>query len=108
MAVTSPAKDGFGPDGRKKLKNAGVLTYWPLSGASGAGQPKSWPSTEGATTPTPHVDAVGKTLLDGATTVTGLEKPSPAAPAFARFCASNCGFVELMSTGRYRCNPRVY
>ena len=56
----------------------------------------------------PQVEAVGATFAAGATTVTGLVNPSPAASALARFCVNNCGSVELISTGRYKCSPRVY
>src|ERR1700675_4968294 len=103
------AKEGFGPDGRKKLKNAGVPTNCPLRAATG--QPNKTPSACGATTCTPQVlgpCVPGPNVALGATTVTGLVNPKPAASANSRLLASNCGLVEFMSTGRFKSTPRVY
>src|ERR1700675_4521265 len=97
------AKEGLGPDGRKKLKNAGVPTNCPFSAARGPGQPPSTPSALGAITPMPQVEAVGATFAAGATTVTGLVNPSPAASALNRFCFNCRGSVEFMAHGRFMC-----
>src|SRR5450432_2753407 len=106
---TAVAKDGLGPEGRKKLKKAGVPTNGPLKEATG--QPNRTPRACGSSTCTPQVFGPfvpGAKVAAGATTVTGLVKPKPAASAKRRLLARNCGSVELMSTGRFNLRPRVY
>src|ERR1700758_1739607 len=102
------AKEGFGPDGRKKLKNAGVPTNFPSNGEPGQFRV---PRTSETITFTPQVPgplAPGANEAGGATTVTGFVNPNPATSAFRRLLASSSGSVELMSTGRLSFTPWVY
>src|SRR6185437_2656502 len=93
------ANEGFGPDGRKKLKAAAVETAWPSRVASGAGQLLSTPRIPGTTVLNVH----GPALEGGvAVTVNGLDGVSPAASAFAKFAMSREGFDGFMFRGRFR------
>ena len=95
------AKDGFGPDGRKKLKNAGVPTNFPSKEASGQPTRRPEPAAQ------PHARrrysgpfCPGAKPEPAATTVTGLVNPRPAASAFCRLVASNywIGGVDVHRT----------
>src|SRR5207248_1229313 len=108
---TNPAKDGFGPEGRKKLKNAGVPTKPTAAAGLQLAAANPWPSAPGAIRkilPPPGVPTHVFVAPLGTTTVSGLPTLSPEAAALKAFCASSFGSVELMSTGRFKCKPRVH
>src|SRR5258708_2902088 len=111
IPLISPAKDGLGPEGRKKLKNAGV----PMKPILGEEQFVE-PGCPSASTPgiiTKILDAgpvweqENAPVLEGTTTVSGFPTLSPEAAALNAFCARRCGSVELRSCGRFKCTPRV-
>src|SRR5690348_8968649 len=105
------AKDGFGPDLRKKLNIAAVPSGWLSRDARAPGQPVKKPSTPGVPggleTLTPQVVPVADTSDVGAATVSGLEKVSPEARAFAKLAMMRVGFDTFMFRGRFRCVPCV-
>src|SRR6266702_559337 len=111
IPVTSPAKDGLGPEGRKKLKNAGVPMK-PIFGDEQFVEP-GWPCARTPGIITKMLDAApvwaqeNAGALEGTTTVNGFPTLSPEAAALKAFCASRWGSVELTSCGRFRCTPRV-
>src|SRR5216684_8064357 len=107
----SPAKDGLGPEGRKKLKNAGVPRK-PTVGVEQFVEPgKPCARTPGIITKMldagPVWEQENAAELEGTTTVSGLPTLSPEAAALKAFCARRWGSVELTSWGRFRCTPRV-
>src|SRR5229473_3247163 len=110
IPLISPAKDGLGPEGRKKLKNAGV----PMKPILGEEQFVE-PGCPSASTPgiitkileLPSARQENAPVLEGTTTVSGFPTLSPEAAALKAFCASRRGSVEFTSCGRFRCNPRV-
>src|SRR5260370_31857649 len=110
IPLISPAKDGLGPEGRKKLKNAGVPMK-PTLGEEQFVEPGCpCPSTPGIITKTlelPSARQENAPLLEGTTTVNGLPTLSPEAAALKAFCASRWVSVELTSCGWFKCNPRV-
>jgi hypothetical protein len=86
------ANDGLGPEGRKKLKNAGVPMK-PILGDEQFDEP-GWPCARTPGIITKILDAgpvweqenAGE--LEGTTTVSGLPTLSPEAAALNAFCAS--------------------
>src|SRR5216684_6242850 len=107
----SAAKDGLGPEGRKKLKNAGVPMK-PILGEEQFVEPGCpCASTPGIITRMldagPVWEQENAPAFEGTTTVSGLPTLSPEAAALKAFCASRRGSVELMSCGRFKCKPRV-
>src|SRR2546429_4927281 len=104
------AKDGLGPEGRKKLKNAGVPMK-PMFGEEQFAEPGCpWAITPGIITKIlelPSARQENAEALEGTTTVRGLPTLRPDAAALKAFCARRCGSVELTSCGRFKCNPRV-
>src|SRR5437667_4490521 len=111
MPAIRAAKDGLGPEGRKKLKNAGVPMK-PILGEEQFVEPGCpSASTPGIITKTlelPSARQENAGALEGTTTVSGLPTLSPEAAALNAFNASRWGSVELTSCGRFKCNPRVH
>src|SRR6266571_3174666 len=87
----SAAKDGLGPEGRKKLKNAGVPMK-PILGEEQFVEPGCpCASTPGIITKTlelPSGRQENAPVLEGTTTVKGFPTLSPEAAALNAFCAS--------------------
>src|SRR5215469_5354116 len=108
---TSAAKDGFGPDGRKKLKTAGV----PMNPTGAPVQLpvlNPWPRIPGATIkmlPLGSGTHVFGAALGGTLTKSGLLPGAcrPMAMAFASLETSKPGFVTLVLIVRSRCTPCV-
>src|SRR6266850_634546 len=103
------AKDGLGPDGRKKLKNADVPMK-PTVGVEQFVEPGCpCASTPGIITKTlelPSARQENAPVFEGTTTASGLLTPSPEAAALNAFWASRWGSVLFTSWAWFKCNPR--
>src|SRR5216683_2608628 len=114
IPLISPAKDGLGPEGRKKLKNAGVPMN-PILGEEQFVEPGCpCPSTPGIITKTlelPSARQENAPVLEGTTTVNGFPTLSPEAAALNAFCAAASGLsvgnpltvVVPSNTGAFSC-----
>jgi len=82
--LISPAKDGLGPEGRKKLKNAGVpmRQYLARNNSLSLDAPAKTPGIITKDTRASLSETENAPVLEGTTTVNGLPTLSPEAAAF--------------------------
>src|SRR5438477_6547772 len=106
MPGISAAKDGFGPEGRKKLKNAGVPMK-PILGEEQFVEPgcpcASTPGIIRRMLELPSGRQENAATLDGTTTVRGLPTLRRDEAALNALCARSSGSVEWSCSGRSKC-----